>query len=114
MEITILIFDDCRIERVSCDRQKIEQLADELNGPGCFGPYIAVTQDLEDCQLQSENDVLRERLARLVEAAKKVLHVTACLGFYQDCDCIRCKLKQAIAAAELSGKTGEVKANKEG
>jgi hypothetical protein len=47
-----------------------------------------------------ENALLTERLARLVEAGKKTLSITDCRGFFPNCDCIRCQLKQAIAEAE--------------
>jgi len=52
MEISILIFDDLRVERASCDHSKLSKMADQLNGPGCFGPYYSVKIDLEDCDLQ--------------------------------------------------------------
>lgn len=50
MYVHILMFDDV-VERVSCDGPKIYQMADEYNGdPNVYGPYLAITMELEDVE----------------------------------------------------------------
>lgn len=55
IKVYILIFDD-RVERVSCDKQKIDDLVYESNGydenGNMFaGPYFSIAMDLEDADL---------------------------------------------------------------
>ena len=52
MKIHLLCYDDGfdkKVERASCDGEKMGQLEEQMNGVGCSGSYYCQSIELEDC-----------------------------------------------------------------